>query len=443
MSKKLKYPQVLLVGRTNVGKSTLFNRISNKKSSIVFEREGVTRDYVQELITWNDVTFKLVDTGGLSFTRKTSEIEAKVQKKVLDLLAQADLLLFVCDVKAGVTQDDVHIVRTLHKTKRPIFLLINKVDNQNAFAEHKFEFESLGIKEVFPVSSLHGIGIGQLLDHIIRTIPAPIQEEPAESKAKIVILGKPNVGKSSLMNLLTHQDRSIISAVPGTTREAITDHVYFCDELVQITDTAGVRRQSRVSDDLETLMVKSSLQSIRQADVVLLMIDASEGKISDQEVKLLAYTLEQKKPVIVLYNKTDLLESNDYAKTLLDQSIDEYDFILKKTTQISISCLSKKNICKILGQVQKVLDRCKQPFDSGQLNELIKQEMQRKPLYHKRQLLKVFHIKHIKTAPTPTFAITVNHPEWFGPTQLGFVENVLRKNYDLKGCPVQFNLKKQ
>lgn len=438
MKKKITYPKVLLVGRTNVGKSTLFNRITAKKSSIVLEREGVTRDYVEELVTWNEKTFKLVDTGGLSFRRKASEIEGKIQEKVLTLLKSAEILLFVCDGKSGITQDDLHIAKTLHKSKRPVFLLLNKADNKNAFEENKYEFVRLGFENIIHVSAIHAIGIGTLLEQISDNVSSPVQTDEVEDpKTKIIILGKPNVGKSSLMNLLTHQERSIVSPVAGTTREAISENVYFCNELIKVTDTAGVRRKCKVSDELETLMVKSSLQSIKDADIVLLMIDVSAGKISDQELKLLFYALENKKPTIVIYNKVDLLENDEYARAMLEQSMEEYDFILKKTIQVAISCVTKKNICKILGQVQKILERCKQPFDTGEINDLLKQELFRKQLFHKRQLLKVMHIKQIKESRIPTFSLRVNYPEWFGPTQLGFIENTLRKNYDLKGCPVQ------
>ena len=439
MNKKINYPKVLLVGRTNVGKSTIFNRMTSKKSSIVLDREGVTRDYVEELVSWNDKAFKLIDTGGLCFKRKTSEIEGKIQEKVLNLLKSAEVLLFVCDVKSGLTQEDLHVAKTLHKSGQPVFLLLNKVDNKNAFDEHQYDFQSLGFKNVINVSAIHAIGFGTLLEKITEIISAPeITDEEKDTRNKIVILGKPNVGKSSLMNLLTHQERAIVSDIAGTTREAISEHVYFCNELMQITDTAGVRRKCRISDELETLMAKSSLEAIRDAGVVLLMIDASAGRIADQELKLLFYSLENKKPTLVIYNKVDLLEDNEYARERLNHSIEEYDFILRKTNQIAISCLSKKNVCKILGQVQKILTRCKQQFDTIELNEMFQKELIRKQMFHKRQTLKIMHIKQLKDAAIPTFSLRVNYPEWFGPTQLGFIENTLRKSSTIPtySCPI-------
>ena len=440
MNKKNEYPRVLIVGRTNVGKSTLFNRLAGKKKSIVFESDGVTRDYIQETITWADKTFNLVDTGGLCFNRKSSEIEKKIQEKVFALLSEADLLVYVCDIKNGLLQDDIHIAKILRKTTRPIVLVLNKADNRNIVEEGLHDFHSLGFNNIIPASAIHGTGIADLLNFMASNISTPTQVEAVDDAQKIIILGKPNVGKSSLMNLLTHQERSIVSPIAGTTREAISENINFCNVSIEIIDTAGVRRKSRVSDDLETLMVKNALGSIRETNVVLLMVDASAGKICDQELKLLFYALENKKPVIILYNKVDLLD--EYTSARLEHNMEEYDFILKKTMQVSISCLTKKNVCKVLGQVQKVLSRCTQIFKSAEVDETIKEELLKKQLFHKRQRLKIFRVRNMKYTDIPTFVLHVNRPEWFGPSQLGFIENLLRKHYDLAGCPVQLYVQK-
>ncbi len=433
---KKRYPNVLLVGRTNVGKSTLFNRLADKTQSIVLELDGVTRDYVEETVSWNKKTFNLIDTGGLSFKKNRHDIEKKVQEKVLTLLNKTHLILFVCDAKSGLVQEDVHIAKTLHKSKKPVFVLLNKADNKVS-EENRHEFYSLGFDKIIPVSGIHGMGMVELLENVTTSLPDIAEKTIEKPSQNIVIIGKPNVGKSSLMNLLIHQERSIVSDVAGTTREAISEKVWHSQDLLQITDTAGVRRKCRINENLETLMVKSSLQSIKAADIVLVMIDASAGKISDQELKLLFHAYESKKPLLVLFNKTDLLKDNDYHKDLLLESIEEYDFILKKVPQIAISCVSKKNVHKILEQVQKVIERCQQPFNSTRVDEAVKCELAKKQLYHKRQKLKLFKIRNIQGI-IPTFVLHVNYPQWFGPTQLGFIENILRRHYDLKGCPVEF-----
>ena len=446
MTKIKKRPKVLLVGRTNVGKSTIFNRILGKTASIVFDQEGVTRDYISEEITWDDKTFNLIDTGGLSFSKKTTHdadtklFQEYIQENVLKILEEAAVILFVCDGKNGLTAEDEQVAKVLHKLKNiPIILLVNKADNVNLFQEHAHVFNRLGFSKKIEVSALHGTGINTMLDEVVfllGTTGIPTQEI-AEPEFKVAIVGRPNVGKSSLMNLLTKQDRSIVSDIPGTTREAVSEKIVFDSNVIQLTDTAGVRRQSRVNEDLETLMVKSSLSTMRTADLIILVIDASEGKINDQELKLLFYAIEQHKPALILFNKADLLAVDDYAQQLLKKSIDEYTFVLKKFQTLSISCLTKKNIGRILAAIYELAQRCAQQFDPIELDELVTQAFQKKPMYHKRMQIKLMRVKQI-SGTVPTFILYSNYPQWFETSQLGFVENILRKAYDLRGCPIKF-----
>lgn len=438
--KKIKYPKVLLVGRTNVGKSTLFNRIVNQKKSIVFDQEGVTRDYIEEVMTWHDKPFSFIDTGGMQFRKGINAIDALVFEKVASLFEAAKVILFVVDIKAGVTHEDRQIAKKLHKTGCPVILLLNKADNTSALRENEGEFRSLGFEEMIPTSALHGMGILDVLDRTVALLPQTTKDqEVVKPSYHVAIIGKPNVGKSSLMNLLIHQERSIVSDVAGTTREAISETVYHCDDLIQVTDTAGIRKKARVTEDLETLMVKNAMQSVRTADIVILVIDASQGTLSDQELKLLFMVYEAKKPVMIVYNKTDLV--TDYSEIMLEHSQEEYDFILKKISSISISCLTKKNVGKIFNHIQKVLDRCKQDFNTTEVDEVVKLELESKPLYHSRIKLKLFKIRHVE-GKIPTFVLHVNHPRWFGPSELGCIENILRKHYDLKGCPLELRAQK-
>lgn len=433
---KKAYPRVAIVGRTNVGKSTLFNRITRAKTSIVFEREEVTRDYIHNIITWNDKNFDLIDTGGLPLTKKTDEILAEVKQSVLEIIESADLVLFVCDGKTGLIEQDRRLAKILHKSKKAAFLLLNKADNIRAFEEHEYEFQALGFKEIFHVSALHGTGIRELLDAIADNIESVTDVVPEAPSYSVAILGKPNVGKSSLLNLLLKEQRAIVSEVAGTTREAISETITFHKDLIQITDTPGVRRKRKVDDLLEQVMVKSSLSALRQATIVLMMIDSTEGHIADQELKLLFYAYENKKSIIVLLNKTDILEQEQ--KDRLKYDMLRYEFFFKKVPILWISCKTEKNVGHVFKQIQKARERRLQIFDEDKVNEIIKEAFIKKPMYHKTQLLKVMHVKPIKTPDgTPTFVLYVNFPEWFGPTQLGFIENQLRRHYDLVGCPVQ------
>jgi GTP-binding protein len=435
MDVNLSYPTVLLVGRTNVGKSTLFNRLAEQRKSMVFDREGVTRDYIQENVVWNGKTFSLIDTGGMVLQKQADDITLRVQEKVLKLLEDAGVILFVVDGKNGMTEEDQKIARVLRKAKKPTLLLINKADNTRAVEDNAPEFYKLGFNEHILVSGVHGIGIGALLERVISLLPSPVANVVDEKPIyNVAIIGRPNAGKSSLMNLLLQHERSIVSDVAGTTREPITAMTYHLNDLVQFTDTAGVRRPRKIDDDLEDLMVKSSLLAVKKADIIIMMIDASEGKIADQELKLLFYAYEQRKMIVVVFNKVDLLD--EYKQYTLEQSILEYQFILKKLPQLWISCATRKNISRIFDEVQDVWRRCHQTFNSIHVDELVKRELTTKFLVHNGEMLKIATVLPIKSS-VPTFVLHVNHPEWFGQSELGCIENILRKNYSLLGCPVR------
>ncbi|MFH1644150.1 MAG: ribosome biogenesis GTPase Der [bacterium] len=437
MKKIKKYPKVLLVGRTNVGKSTLFNRLTEKTKSIVLDTEGVTRDYIHEVIEWDKKSFDLVDTGGVSLQKTTDPILSKIQEKVFDLFKKASVIVFLCDVKHGATEQDKKIAKLLHKNNRPTILAVNKIDNKTAYEENFSEFYSLGFKNIIEISATHGIGTSDLLDEIVKEIPECLEEGEEEKPVyRVAIIGKPNVGKSCLMNLLMQQERSIVSDIAGTTREAISELTYTSENLIRLTDTPGIRRKGRVEETIETLMVKSSLETIRTSDIVILVIDASSLILSHQELKLLDYSYQEKKSIILVLNKMDLLNEDD--KKMLKHNLSEYDFLLKKIPTIMVSCQTKKNVHKIYKELEESWVRRIQKFDNIQLDEIIKENLLGKPLYHKGIQLKLFKIRQIKDARVPTFQIFVNYPDWFEESQLGFLENILRRNFNLKGCPVVF-----
>lgn len=425
-------PRVVIVGRTNVGKSTLFNRLSTDVKSLTFDESGVTRDFLSDTVSWQGRTFELVDTGGISLQKVHDPILAAVQEQAVAFLKKADVIIFVCDGMVGLLAQDREIMRVLQRVGKPVLLVINKLDKKDV-SEQLYEFEKTGFEHRIPISAEHGIGIADLLDTLVRSLPDRVEREEQKPVGKIVILGKPNVGKSSLMNILAKEERSIVSNVPGTTREALQKTIAFCQEDIQLIDTAGIRRKSGITDPLEQLMAKSSLAALKNSDAVLLVIDASEGRISDQELKLAFYAFEQGKALMFLFNKTDLMTEEKVDS--LKRSLSEYNYLLQKIECLDISCKSGKNIGKILPKVHDLLKRYNQRFTDEELTLLCKEALHHKPMFHNQKRLEVKWAKQVKTAPI-SIVLKVNVHQWFSQSHLGFFENVLRKHFDLVGVPL-------
>jgi GTP-binding protein len=448
--------KVVIVGRVNVGKSTLFNRLSTEVKSIIFDYPGVTRDIIKDVVTWCGKPFELIDTGGVSFKKKQDSIEEEVRLRALQAVKDASIIIFVCDAKVGVIQDDLEILNLLRKLGKKIFLVANKTDSPLA-EENRYQFEKLGFKDTFYISANHGKGIAELLEAIAEnvTVPEKIHEEfenkqewqdkefqdaQEDKTCKVVLLGKPNVGKSSLLNALMQEDRAIVSPVPGTTREPIKEKIKFSKGDIQITDTAGVRRKRTVDEDLEKLMVKTSFKALKDANIVLLMVDSSEKALCDQELKLLFYAFENHKAVILLFNKQDLVDRD--IREQLDFSLEPYSYFMKKIEIMNISCKSGRNIDKILDLIDKVWVRHSQRFSNDELTMLFKDALVNKPLHHKTMALIVRAVKQVANSPI-TLLIIANVPEWFGHSQLTFFENLLRAKYDLKSVPIKFVVRRR
>ena len=433
--KKVKVPQVVIVGRTNVGKSTLFNRLSENIKAIALDQEGVTRDFLRDTIAWQGRSFELVDTGGISLRRTQDPILAQTRAIALSLIESADIVLFVVDGKAGLVTEDREIAKLLHKHGKLVFLVINKVDIKQAI-ENEYEFKSLGFPKSCFISAAHGKNIADLLELIVAHLPQPVLVEVEEPAYKVMLLGKPNVGKSSLMNLLLQKDRSIVSPEAGTTREALVERMKFYQEDIQLADTPGVRRMRSVTEPLEGMMVQSTMQSLKNSDIVLLLIDGSAQAVVDQELKLAFYAFDsQYKALMILFNKEDLIDES--TKVQFDHALSEYDFFLKKIVTLSISCKTGKNIGKILPAVREIWERHSRQFNQNELTQLFKEASVRRPLYHKKELLMFYSAHQISTAPI-TIVLHVNMPMWFGESQLAYYEKVLRQEYDLRGVPIKF-----
>src|SRR3990167_4997244 len=432
--------KVALVGRMNVGKSTLFNRLALRSRAITLDYEGVTRDFIKDTITYGDKSFHLVDTAGVSLAKKQDELAEASRKKSLEMIEEASVIVFIVDGTVGIIPEDFEIAKLLHKTGKPVIVAVNKADVK-IVEEKAYEFDRLGFKNIQLISAQHGTGMSGLLDEIF-VLLGPDEEDNEDERTdyRVVLIGKPNVGKSSLMNLILEKERAIVADIPGTTREAIKENIRFSKENIQFADTAGIRRKRAVSEDLESLMVKSSFSAVREADIVLLLIDSSEGVLSDQELKLAFYVFEEGKALILLFNKQDLTDED--TKASLEFDSEEYQFFLKKIEQLNISCKTGKNVNKVLPLIEKVWHRFSTKIDGMELYELFNSELTKRPLYHKKNLLMIRSVEQVKTAP-PTILMKVNESAWFGQSQLAFFENILRSKYDLKSVPIQFLVRKK
>ena len=429
-----KLHKVVVVGRANVGKSTLFNRLSSHIKSLTLDYAGVTRDFVSDVVTWNGKTFELIDTGGIQLQKSDDFLTEKVRLLALDVLSKASVILFVCDGTIGVTAEDRIIAKHIHKMGRPTLLLINKSDCKDTQL-HLLEFERLGFKDTLEISAQHGIATGTLLHDILKQLPEDLPESFEEPSLRVALLGKPNVGKSSLMNCLAQEERSLVTDIPGTTREALHHTLSFYQETIQLTDTAGVRRKRSVSETLEEMMVKSSLQAVRDAHVVLLLLDAHEGQLSSQELKLAAFVFETGKALILVRNKADLITEENTQQWKGDA--DFYDHLLKKLEVMTISCKTGYNVGKLLPLIKEVAQRYQVRFSASELTVLFKNALEKSPLVRNQQHLKIYSAKQVAHMP-PTIRLNVNEPQWFETSQLGFLENVMRKTYDLKSIPISF-----
>jgi GTPase len=436
-----KLPRVVIVGRMNVGKSTLFNRLSVNIKSLTLDYKGVTRDFIKDVVSWQGKDFELIDTGGISLRKTDDAILEVVRLKALEIVKSADIVLFVCDAKVGVLPEDREISKFLHTLGAKTIVVVNKIDSSEA-RENLYEFERLGYKKIIPISAHHGTGIGDLLQMIVDVLS--LQEVPRVEKqeplCRVVLFGKPNVGKSSLMNLLVKHDRSLVTDQPGTTREAIVEKISFCKEDILLTDTAGIRRKRSVREQLENLMVKSSFRALKDADVVVLLVDASDGRLSDQELKLAFYAFEHHKALIILFNKYDLVDEEITQRLVFN--LEPYQHLMKKVEMMNISCKTGKNVGRLLGKVVKLCKRHSQRFSDDELSTLFKEALAKRPLFHKTSPLRVLRVRQIGVSPI-TLLIIANEPKWFGPSQLTFFENQLRRVADLRGVPIKFIVRKK
>ena len=425
-------PLVAIVGRPNVGKSTFFNKVAGRKISITEDRPGVTRDRLYADAEWRGRAFSMVDTGGIELkSQDTMWREIKKQAEVA--IDTAHVILFFVDGKEGLTASDYDVADMLRRSKKPVILVVNKIDD---YSEDKlFEFYSLGLGEPYAVSSEHGTGLGDLLDEVV----SYFEKIPAEddNSIKIAVVGKPNAGKSSLVNRLLGFDRSIVTDIAGTTRDAIDTRFTAPDGgEYTIIDTAGIRKKSRVEDDIEYYSVMRAFDAVRRADVCILVVDSTEG-LTEQDTKIIGYVHEQGKPSVVVMNKWDLIEKDTNTINEFQAKLKEDLKFMDYFRSLYVSAKTGQRTDKILVAVKEVYANSKRRIQTGVLNDVISSAVRANepPSYNGRRL-KIYYSTQVAEAP-PVFAIFVNDGRLLHFSYERFLENTLRSAFDFSGTPIK------
>lgn len=423
---------VAIVGRPNVGKSTFFNRLIERREAIVNDESGVTRDRLYGHCFWNGKTFSVVDTGG--YVENSSDVfEREISKQVLIAIEEADAVMFMVDVDMGLTDLDVAVADILRSSKKPVFLVVNKVDSNRKIV-NSYEFYNLGLGELYCISAITGTGTGELLDAVVKALPDKPNDEELDLP-RITIVGRPNVGKSSLTNVLIGEERNIVTNVAGTTRDSINTRYNKYGYDFMLVDTAGVRRKSKVSEDLEFYSVMRSIRAIENSDVCLLMIDAEQGWES-QDQNILNLIRKNKKGIVILVNKWDLIEKDSNTLKEYREFIQERIAPFNDIPILFISALTKQRISDVLSTAMQVYENRIQRIPTGKLNEIMLEAIENfPPPSTKGKYIKIKYVTQLPT-PTPVFAFFANLPQYIKEPYKRYLENQLRENFNLTGVPI-------
>jgi len=429
-------PIVAIVGRPNVGKSTLFNRLIQSRQAIVENVPGVTRDRIYADCEWNGRSFTLVDTGGIVLSSDGDTIEAHVTKQAELAIREADVIVFVCDVTQGVTTADVEVADRLRRVRKRVILCVNKVENLKR-EEESLEFWQLGLEPLITVSAEHGMGTGDLLDAVLEALP-PQQEEPDEEDdlVRVAVIGRPNVGKSSLVNAILGEERVIVSDVAGTTRDAIDVLVQKGEDRFLLIDTAGMRRRGKVEEPIERYSVMRALRAVDRAHVVLMVIDARDG-VTEQDQKIAGYANETGKACIVVVNKWDLVEKDDRTMDQYRERVRERLAFMDYAMIAFLSAKTHARVNKLLPMIRKAYENHGRRISTAELNNLVRDAYAiNPPPSDKGRRLKIFYAAQPHANP-PGFVFFVNDRELVHFSYKRYLENQLREAYDFEGTPIR------
>ena len=434
-------PVVAIVGRPNVGKSTLFNKIVGSRISIVDDTPGVTRDRIYMEAEWCGHEFLLIDTGGIE--HGDDVIVSGMRRQAELAISQADVLLLMTNVHDGLVAADAEVASMLQKSGKPVLLVVNKVDNIGNPPAELYEFYNLGLGDPMPVSSIHGLGVGDLLDEVVARFPSVDANDDAEDDTiKVALVGKPNVGKSSLINKILGEDRVIVSNVAGTTRDAIDALVHKNGQDYTFIDTAGMRKRSRVEEGVEHYSVIRSLGAVDRSDVCVIMIDAQEG-VTEQDTKIAGYAQEQGKACVIAVNKWDLVEKDGKTMDQFRKKVAEGLSFMLYAPVVFISAVTGQRLDRLFELIQFVRTQNTMRIRTGALNDVLNEATMRvQPPSDKGKRLKIYYMTQASTAP-PTFVVFVNNKQLAHFSYIRYLENQIRGVFGLEGTPVRFVLRER
>jgi len=439
----MRKPLVAIVGRPNVGKSTLFNRIIGERRAIVEDIAGTTRDRMYAEADWNGVPFDVIDTGGLQDEREIAsstslEISESTQRQALFAIEEADLLLFLVDGEIGVTAGDHEVADLVRRSGVESLLVVNKTESRTR-QDAAVDFYELGLGAPIPVSSLHGMGVGDLLDEVVARIPK-VEPEEAEKLPSIAIVGRPNVGKSAILNALTGDARHIVSDVPGTTRDAIDTEINWAGQRIKLIDTAGIRRRGRIDRGIEKFSVIRSFRAIERCDVAVLVLDATEP-FTSQDQHVAGFVADAKKGIILVVNKWDLIEKDNKTMSEFMAKAGEAFEFLPYAPIIFTSALTGQRLDKIMETALSIMTERSRRVPTGELNKLLREVIVRHaPPTKPGKWLKIYYVTQAATEP-PTFVFFVNAPENVHFSYRRFLENTLRDEYGFTGTPIVIRIR--
>lgn len=426
---------VAIVGRPNVGKSTLFNKLTGKRIAIVEDTPGVTRDRIYSHVEWLNHRFILVDTGGIE--PKSEDIILVQMKRQAELAIEtADVIVFMVDGKEGIVPADYEVAEMLRRAKKPVILVVNKIDSLS-LEDNKFEFYNLGIGDPLAISAAQGLGIGDMLDEIVKNFEDVADAEEDTPEIKVAIAGKPNVGKSSLLNRLAGEERVIVSDIPGTTRDAIDSYVEINGDKFLFIDTAGIRRKSKVKEEVERYSVIRSLAAIERADICLVMVDAEEG-VTEQDEKIAGFAHEAGKGIVIVVNKWDLIQKDDKTMNEFENAIRRDLSFIDYAPIAFISAKTGQKLTKLIETIKYVDNQHAMRVKTGVLNEVVNEAlMMKQPPVEKGKMLKIYYATQASTRP-PTFVFFVNYTDAIHFSYKRYLENQLRKHFGMEGTPIRF-----